>query len=258
MADGEAEENEDSPDDSLRKSVSVPVASAASKVDHAPSNEHDCEAPVAEVGGSGKPSGRRAADGSGKGVRNAESAAEQQTSAPLVGVATSTAAPAERQGWRSKGKDREKPPHDLAAAAVPPPSSSSNSNRGSSRQAATGRNRRTNTNSSVSTSAATNASANTTSTTSTATTTPSEALVVGVGQITPATSSSTSAAIRVSPMSIVGSVVANSSTTPTSSPRKGRKEDGWKEVGRRYVVVFSVVAVVSSVVASVVAFFLLL
>lgn len=43
--------------------------------------------------------------------------------------------------------------------------------------------------------------------------------------------SSTSGTIRISPMTVVG--IANVSTTPTSSPRKGRKEDGWKEVGRR-------------------------
>jgi hypothetical protein len=47
----------------------------------------------------------------------------------------------------------------------------------------------------------------------------------------PCVSSSTSATLRLSPMSVA--VVANSGNTPTSSPRKGRKEDGWKEVGRR-------------------------
>lgn len=44
-------------------------------------------------------------------------------------------------------------------------------------------------------------------------------------------STSTSATIRLSPMNTV--VMASAGTTPTSSPRKGRKEDGWKEVGRR-------------------------
>ena len=50
-------------------------------------------------------------------------------------------------------------------------------------------------------------------------------------QITPVISvnNSTSATLRVSSMSMANS------TTPVSSPRKGRKEDGWKEVGRRYV-----------------------
>ena len=53
-------------------------------------------------------------------------------------------------------------------------------------------------------------------------------------QISPVSSvsSSTSATVRVSPMSVVG--VANAAA-PTISPRKGRKEDGWKEVGRRLV-----------------------
>ena len=32
-----------------------------------------------------------------------------------------------------------------------------------------------------------------------------------------------------------GGVVSPSMTTPTSSPRKGKKEDGWKEVGKRYM-----------------------
>ena len=33
--------------------------------------------------------------------------------------------------------------------------------------------------------------------------------------------------------SISGGVVSPGVTTPTSSPRKGKKEDGWKEVGKR-------------------------
>ena len=31
-----------------------------------------------------------------------------------------------------------------------------------------------------------------------------------------------------------GGVASPGGTTPTSSPRKGKKEDGWKEVGKRY------------------------
>ncbi len=39
--------------------------------------------------------------------------------------------------------------------------------------------------------------------------------------------------IRLSPMSVVAVMATTASSTPTSSPRKGRKEDGCKEVGRR-------------------------
>lgn len=49
------------------------------------------------------------------------------------------------------------------------------------------------------------------------------------------TATSTAAASnRLSPMGgVVNAAAVVSATTPTSSPRKGRKEDGWKEVGRR-------------------------
>ncbi len=43
-------------------------------------------------------------------------------------------------------------------------------------------------------------------------------------------SASSNATVNVSPM---GVVTIATMTTPTSSPRKGRKEEGWKEVGRR-------------------------
>ena len=49
---------------------------------------------------------------------------------------------------------------------------------------------------------------------------------------TPPTSNAGSSMIRVSSSAgVIG--VAVGGTTPTNSPRKGRKEDGWKEVGRR-------------------------
>lgn len=52
------------------------------------------------------------------------------------------------------------------------------------------------------------------------------------GPSSPSSDTGGSSVIRVSSSASVMSV-ATGGTTPTNSPRKGRKEDGWKEVGRR-------------------------
>ena len=43
------------------------------------------------------------------------------------------------------------------------------------------------------------------------------------------------AGITLSP----GGVASPGMTTPTTSPRKGKKEDGWKEVGKRYSMAYT-------------------
>ena len=51
----------------------------------------------------------------------------------------------------------------------------------------------------------------------------------GSSRVTRLPSTSGMAGVSLSP----GGVASPSGTTPTSSPRKGKKEDGWKEVGKR-------------------------
>ncbi len=131
---------------------------------------------------------------------------------------TTNALPPERQTRRSKAKDR--------AEKVPESASMVASSRGN-RQGVLGGSGRTRVHGSRS----------------------STSSVGGGGEVqaqpnlippVPSVNSSTSASIgRLSSPGMGGGVaspvvsVANSVTTPTSSPRKGRKEDGWKEVGRR-------------------------
>ena len=199
--DAEADEVDDSPDDSVRKTA----APAEVKGDTKTHQEADVSSLV-QTGTTGKPPIR----GCESEVKVPESAGEANLPSLQRDVVSSSSntnsAPpptSERQLRRAKVKDREK------VTSEP----TSTSSRGS-RQGVSGRVR-------VHSSRSNNSSE------------------VLSNQISPVSSvsSSTSATIRLSPMSGLSPmgviVVTNVSTTPTSSPRKGRKEDGWKEVGRR-------------------------
>lgn len=195
--DAEADEIDDSPDDSVRKAAVPAEVKGDTKTQQ--------EAKVSSLGKTSRPSIRRCESE----VKVPESAGEaslpsSQRDVITSSVNTNTAPPtSERQLRRSKVKDREKVTSEPTSTC----------SRGS-RQGVSGRVR-------VHSSRSNNSS---------------EVLSNQISPVS-SVSSSTSATIRLSPMSGLSPmsvvVVANVSTTPTSSPRKGRKEDGWKEVGRR-------------------------